>query len=94
MCDQFAAEDCRLHDMLYPLLQSDIQPADCADTSIIRSRSRQELLYTRSQIVIAAKAFSLEAIDMVSLLVHVSSIWLILTFSASRFASTTRIQSI
>ncbi|KAL0947105.1 hypothetical protein HGRIS_013243 [Hohenbuehelia grisea] len=37
----------------------------CADTSIIRSRSRQELLYTRSQIVIAARAFGLSAIDMV-----------------------------
>ncbi|EIM85863.1 citrate lyase beta subunit [Stereum hirsutum FP-91666 SS1] len=37
----------------------------CADTSIIRTPSRQELLYTRSQIVVAAKAFGLEAIDMV-----------------------------
>ncbi|KDQ25936.1 hypothetical protein PLEOSDRAFT_32314 [Pleurotus ostreatus PC15] len=37
----------------------------CADTSILRSRSRRELLYTRSQIVIAARAFGLEAIDMV-----------------------------
>ncbi|GLB38507.1 putative C-C_Bond_Lyase of the TIM-Barrel fold [Lyophyllum shimeji] len=37
----------------------------CADTSIIRTRSRLELLYTRSQIVITAKAFGLEAIDMV-----------------------------
>ncbi|KAJ7459676.1 citrate lyase beta subunit [Mycena latifolia] len=37
----------------------------CADTSILRSSSRLELLYTRSQIVIAAKAFGLEAIDMV-----------------------------
>ncbi|KAF9464220.1 citrate lyase beta subunit [Collybia nuda] len=37
----------------------------CADTGIIRSPSRRELLYTRSQIVIAAKAFGLEAIDMV-----------------------------
>ncbi|KAJ7601102.1 citrate lyase beta subunit [Mycena floridula] len=37
----------------------------CADTSIIRSSSREELLYTRSQIVLAAKAFKLEAIDMV-----------------------------
>ncbi|KAJ6557292.1 citrate lyase beta subunit [Mycena vulgaris] len=37
----------------------------CADTSILRSASRLELLYTRSQIVIAAKAFGLEAIDMV-----------------------------
>jgi len=37
----------------------------CADTSIIRTGSRRELLFTRSQIVIAAKAFGLEAIDMV-----------------------------
>ncbi|KIK59391.1 hypothetical protein GYMLUDRAFT_44737 [Collybiopsis luxurians FD-317 M1] len=37
----------------------------CASTSIIRTRSRQELLYTRSQIAIAARAFGLEGIDMV-----------------------------
>ncbi|ETW81540.1 hypothetical protein HETIRDRAFT_439944 [Heterobasidion irregulare TC 32-1] len=37
----------------------------CADTSIIRTPSRQELLYTRSKIAVAAKAFGLEAIDMV-----------------------------
>jgi len=37
----------------------------CADTSIIRTKSRIELLYTRSQVVIAAKAFGLDAIDMV-----------------------------
>ncbi|KAJ7164637.1 Pyruvate/Phosphoenolpyruvate kinase-like domain-containing protein [Mycena crocata] len=37
----------------------------CADTSILRSSSRLELLYTRSQIVIAAKAFGLNAVDMV-----------------------------
>lgn len=37
----------------------------CADTSVIRSRSRLELLYARSQVVTAAKAFGLEAIDMV-----------------------------
>ncbi|THV00864.1 beta subunit of citrate lyase [Dendrothele bispora CBS 962.96] len=37
----------------------------CADTSILRTRSRQELLYTRSQIAIAAKAFGLESVDMV-----------------------------
>ncbi|KAK7014094.1 hypothetical protein VNI00_019416 [Paramarasmius palmivorus] len=37
----------------------------CADTSIIRTKTRQELLYTRSQIAIAAKAFGVEAIDMV-----------------------------
>lgn len=38
---------------------------DCADTSVVRTTSRQELLYVRSQIVIMAKAFELEAIDMV-----------------------------
>ncbi|KAF9485859.1 beta subunit of citrate lyase [Pholiota conissans] len=37
----------------------------CADTGIIRTASRRELLFTRSQIVIAAKAFGHEAIDMV-----------------------------
>ncbi|KAL4080952.1 citrate lyase beta subunit [Scleroderma citrinum] len=37
----------------------------CADTSVVRTTSRQELLYVRSQIVIAAKASRLEAIDMV-----------------------------
>lgn len=33
----------------------------------MRTSSRQELLYTRSQIVVAAKAFGVDAIDMVSL---------------------------
>ncbi|KAG1733076.1 Pyruvate/Phosphoenolpyruvate kinase-like domain-containing protein [Suillus paluster] len=37
----------------------------CADTSVLRSSSRLELLYVRSQITIAAKAFGLDAIDMV-----------------------------
>jgi len=37
----------------------------CADTSIIRTETRKELLYTRSQIVVAAKAFGVDAIDMV-----------------------------
>ncbi|KAJ8501934.1 hypothetical protein ONZ51_g301 [Trametes cubensis] len=37
----------------------------CADTGIIRTTSRQELLYTRSHIVVIAKAFGLKAIDMV-----------------------------
>ncbi|KAF8558357.1 citrate lyase beta subunit [Imleria badia] len=37
----------------------------CADTSVVRTTSKQELLYVRSQIVITAKAFGLEAIDMV-----------------------------
>ena len=38
---------------------------DCADTSIIRTPSRLELLYTRSQISLAARTFGLEAVDMV-----------------------------
>ena len=38
---------------------------DCADTSVIRTSSRQELLYPRSKIAVVAKAFGLEAIDMV-----------------------------
>ncbi|CAL1713376.1 unnamed protein product [Somion occarium] len=37
----------------------------CADTSVIRTPSRRELLYTRSKIAITAKAFGLQAIDMV-----------------------------
>ncbi|KAF9046465.1 Pyruvate/Phosphoenolpyruvate kinase-like domain-containing protein [Panaeolus papilionaceus] len=37
----------------------------CADTGIIRTPSRTELLFTRSQIVITAKAFGLGAVDMV-----------------------------
>ncbi|KAG2065583.1 beta subunit of citrate lyase [Suillus decipiens] len=37
----------------------------CADTSVVRTPSRLELLYVRSQIAIAAKAFRLDAIDMV-----------------------------
>jgi citrate lyase subunit beta-like protein len=37
----------------------------CANTSVIRTPSRQELLYPRSKIAVTAKAFSLEAIDMV-----------------------------
>lgn len=41
-------------------------PLDCADTSIIRTPSLRELLYTRSNIVVTAKAFGLEAIDMAS----------------------------
>ncbi|KAG1804005.1 citrate lyase beta subunit [Suillus variegatus] len=37
----------------------------CADTSVVRTPSRLELLYVRSQIATAAKAFGLDAIDMV-----------------------------
>src|SRR5882757_6508565 len=38
---------------------------DCADTAIIRTPSRRELLYPRSRIATAAKAFGLKSIDMV-----------------------------
>ena len=37
---------------------------DCADTYIVRTRSRTELLYARSHVVNAAKAFGIQAIDM------------------------------
>ncbi|KAN0123486.1 citrate lyase [Russula decolorans] len=37
----------------------------CADSSVIRTPSRQELLYPRSKIAVVAKAFGLGAIDMV-----------------------------
>ncbi|KAG8854304.1 hypothetical protein FRB96_007709 [Tulasnella sp. 330] len=37
----------------------------CADTSIQRTRSRLELLYARSHVVNAAKAWGIQAIDMV-----------------------------
>ena len=60
---QFAAEDCMA------LFSTEIRcmtvRIDCADTSVLRTTSRQELLFVRSQIVITAKAFGLEAIDMV-----------------------------
>ncbi|KAJ7695985.1 Pyruvate/Phosphoenolpyruvate kinase-like domain-containing protein [Mycena rosella] len=54
-----------LHPHFISPYESINSPTDCADTAILRSPSRLELLYTRSQIVIAAKAFGLEAIDMV-----------------------------
>jgi hypothetical protein len=38
---------------------------DCADSSVIRTSSRQELLYPRSKIAVVARAFGLGAIDMV-----------------------------
>ncbi|KAJ1311785.1 hypothetical protein OPQ81_010251 [Rhizoctonia solani] len=37
----------------------------CADTHIIRTKTRQELLYPRSQMATAAKAFGRQCIDMV-----------------------------
>jgi citrate lyase subunit beta-like protein len=38
---------------------------DCADASVVRTPSRQELLYPRSKIAVTARAFGIEAIDMV-----------------------------
>ncbi|CUA77614.1 citrate lyase subunit beta-like protein [Rhizoctonia solani] len=37
----------------------------CADTHIIRTKTRQELLYPRVQMATAAKAFGIQCIDMV-----------------------------
>ena len=67
MLGQFAAEDCEwcsLCRVLSKVFGTQLE-ADCADTGIIRTKSRQELLYTRSHIVVTAKAFGLSAIDMV-----------------------------
>jgi hypothetical protein len=66
LCVEFASEDCDF--LRFDSYDGDDAQAmyatDCADTSIIRTPSRQELLYTRSQIVVAAKTFGLDAIDM------------------------------
>lgn len=59
----FAAEDCTFYFLRAKLLNQHCP--DCADTSIIRTPQRTELLYTRSQIAVTAKAFQLDAIDMV-----------------------------
>lgn len=40
--------------------------ADCADVGITRTSNRSELLYPRSKLVTTAKAFGLQAIDLVS----------------------------
>ena len=40
--------------------------ADCADVGLIRTSGRTELLYPRSKVVTTAKAFNLQAIDLVS----------------------------
>lgn len=63
---QFAAEDCEYLSTATPRMNETDPLPDCADTTIIRTPSRQELLFARSQVVNAAKAFRLEAIDMVS----------------------------
>lgn len=39
---------------------------DCADVGITRTQDRLELLYPRSKLVTVAKAFGLQAIDLVS----------------------------
>lgn len=41
---------------------------DCADLGLTRTLGRTELLYPRSKLVTTAKAFGLQAIDLVSLL--------------------------
>ena len=64
----FAAEDCKLEFLFAIVLRSEgteCVRVDCADTGIVRTLERTELLYTRSQVVIAAKTYGLEAIDMV-----------------------------
>lgn len=40
---------------------------DCADVGLTRTRRRSELLYPRSKLVTTAKAFGLQAIDLVRL---------------------------
>jgi citrate lyase subunit beta-like protein len=42
-----------------------LKRADCADLGITRTSNRQELLYSRSKLVTTAKAFDLQAIDLV-----------------------------
>lgn len=37
----------------------------CADTGIVRTKARTEMLFARSAVVNAAKAYGLQAIDMV-----------------------------
>jgi len=39
---------------------------DCADLGLTRTPERTELLYPRSKLVTTAKAFDLQAIDLVS----------------------------
>ena len=46
------------------------RPSDCADTSITRTKNFQELLYARSKIATYARAYKLEAIDMVCTALH------------------------
>jgi len=41
--------------------------ADCADLGLTRTPERMELLYPRSKLVTTAKAFGLQAIDLVRL---------------------------
>mmetsp|Transcript_6801 Transcript_6801/g.13410 ORF Transcript_6801/g.13410 Transcript_6801/m.13410 type:complete len:198 (-) Transcript_6801:1995-2588(-) len=52
---------------LYPLVEGLIFASEdyCADVEAIRTPDARELLYARSQLVITAKAYGLQAIDMV-----------------------------
>jgi hypothetical protein len=60
--------------------------ADCADVGITRTEDRSELLYPRSKLVTTAKAFGLQAIDLVRLFTALTEIWLI----CGRYASITK----
>jgi hypothetical protein len=46
---------------------------DCADVGLIRTPGRSEMLYPRSKLVTTAKAFGLQAIDLVRLLLTILS---------------------
>jgi len=70
----FAAEDCESklkfgyrHAFSTSTEAKTLSGTDCADTRVQRSSSGEELLYPRSHIVVAARAFGLHSIDMVSL---------------------------
>eukprot|EP00536_Pseudo-nitzschia_multiseries_P011055 jgi/Psemu1/319999/estExt_fgenesh1_pm.C_3580003 len=55
------------HGQLLPLVEGLVFASEdyCADIEAIRTPDAKELLYARSQIVITAKAYGLQAIDMV-----------------------------
>jgi len=55
------------HGRLFPLVEGLIFASEdyCADVEAIRTQEARELLYARSQLVITAKAYGLQAIDMV-----------------------------
>nr|XP_031858593.1 uncharacterized protein CI109_005973 [Kwoniella shandongensis]KAA5525665.1 hypothetical protein CI109_005973 [Kwoniella shandongensis] len=63
----FAAEDCEFTSSLAPYVfkYTDAPNVDCADVGLTRTPTREELLYPRSRLVTTAKAFGLQAIDLV-----------------------------